>query len=779
MKRYIYFLATIILFNYISYGQTEERKMCGTSKIMEEALKDPEKKQILDQLEIFTQEFIADIDNRRMGGGYIIPVVVHVIHYYEEENISYEQIDNGISRINEDFSGLNDDLSQVIDSFTNIIGFPEIEFRLATKDPNGNCTYGVTRTASPWTENSGPKVMPLANWDDRKYVNIYVVKSFDDAMSEAAAYASKPGSGSDEYGDYIFCKYDYFSDWNINNDTGPTGGNWRRHTLPHEMGHFLNLDHPWGGSNSPGEDGNCAMDDGVEDTPETMGSNSNCDLTQATCDGSLDNVQNIMDYSSCAHMFTQGQSSRMLAATNSLAGNRWYLWQEANLVATGTDDESINDTPYADCSPIPDFISNTDLGCIGAEITFENFTYNYRNANITYSWLFEGGLPSGSSDESPVIQYDVPGSYDVLLTACNGNFCRDTLVENYVTILSQMNVTSELGLSQGFESTTFPNMEAEIWWVGDGHGEQHWERTGSAASEGTSSFKIKSQNYGYDRRSHEFSTPELNMSKFTTTGSDPLMLCFDVAYAKRLPYTAVEEDEDGFVTDTYSIHHDNLIVSYKGCEDSQWTERPRLSTRPGTEGPYLSQQDTLYTTDKLYFNSFIPSDDEWKQFCVTIQQLAGDENAIIKFEFVGNAPGPYNNAPTIYPVNADGFLEDITASTVGGNWLYLDNIVIGNSSLVEDATASRNHNIENLLVSPNPLSSNGGGWISFDIIEDSEVTISLTNFLGIGVGDKIMSLPSGQYNFQLSELFNLPNKGSYIISIQGSDSRLSEIIIIR
>ena len=127
-------------------------------------------------------------------------------------------------------------------------------------------------------------------------------------------------------------------------------------------------------------------------------------------------------------------------------------------------------------------------------------------------------------------------------------------MQNYITILSQSDVSAETGLSQSFESTSFPNMESEIWWVGEDFDEQHWQRTETVSSQGVSSFKIKSQNYGYERRSHEFSTPELNLSEFTTTGSDPLMLCFDVAYAKRLPYTAVEQDDDGFVTDTYSIH---------------------------------------------------------------------------------------------------------------------------------------------------------------------------------------------------------------------------------
>ena len=296
------------------------------------------------------------------------------------------------------------------------------------------------------------------------------------------------------------------------------------------MGHFMNLDHPWGGNNDAAQEDNCAIDDGVEDTPATIGTIGPCTdeiLAQATCDGSLDNVQNFMEYSYCICMFTQGQAERMLAAANSLAGNRWYLWQESNLVATGTDDASVNNSPYADCAPIPDFRSDTDLGCSGAEISFENFTYNYRNESITYSWSFEGGSPSESENINPTVQYDMPGTYDVSLTACNGSFCRDTILENYITILSQMNVSAEDGLSQSFESSSFPNMSSEIWWVGDSHEEEHWKRTELASSEGGSSFKIKSENYGYERRSHEFSTPELNLSEFIMKYNIKILHCLE------------------------------------------------------------------------------------------------------------------------------------------------------------------------------------------------------------------------------------------------------------
>ena len=277
------------------YAQNDSQLHCGTSHLMQQTLQDSEKQQVVQQLENFTKEFIQQNGGKSMSS-YIFPVVVHVIHDYEQENISYEQIDNGILRINEDFNGLNDDLSEVIDDFSSIIGVANMEFRLATKDPDGNCTYGVTRTASNFTYMGGNNVFSLLNWPDDKYINIYIVRGFDYAQMNSAAWTYMPGMGPSEYGDAIFCRYDYFGDWNTNSDSGPTGANWTRHIISHEMGHFFNLKHPWGGNNEAGLEDNCFVDDDVEDTPNTIGTTYACQLDQATC-SSLDNVQNIMDYS--------------------------------------------------------------------------------------------------------------------------------------------------------------------------------------------------------------------------------------------------------------------------------------------------------------------------------------------------------------------------------------------------------------------------------------------------------------------------------------------------
>ena len=49
------------------------------------------------------------------------------------------------------------------------------------------------------------------------------------------------------------------------------------------------------------------MDDGVSDTPNTIGSTW-CNYNETTC-GSRSNIENHMEYSSCRKMFTAGQKA--------------------------------------------------------------------------------------------------------------------------------------------------------------------------------------------------------------------------------------------------------------------------------------------------------------------------------------------------------------------------------------------------------------------------------------------------------------------------------------
>jgi len=115
---------------------------CGTMENLElRKQNDPDLEKRMQKIEAFTQTKIQEMQNNKIDGSIItIPVVVHVLYRNSTENISVAQIQSQLDVLNEDFRRTNPDAdntwSQAADS--------EIEFCLATVDPNGNTTTGIT-----------------------------------------------------------------------------------------------------------------------------------------------------------------------------------------------------------------------------------------------------------------------------------------------------------------------------------------------------------------------------------------------------------------------------------------------------------------------------------------------------------------------------------------------------------------------------------------------------------------------------------------------------------
>ena len=248
------------------------------------------------QIEQQTQAFLDN--SERVDGIITIPTVVHVIYSNTNENISDAQINSQIDVLNLDFRLLNTDAdgtwSQAADS--------EIEFCLATVDPNGNTTTGITRTSSTttsWGTNDAMKFSSNGGvdaWPTGDYLNIWVCNIGGGILG----YAQFPGGSSDTDG--IVVGPNYFGTVGYLSPPFDMG-----RTTTHEVGHWLNLRHIWG-------DGNCNADDFVADTPNSDNPNYGCAVGHVSC-SSTDMVQNYMDYSDdvCMNLFTEGQKTRMRA----------------------------------------------------------------------------------------------------------------------------------------------------------------------------------------------------------------------------------------------------------------------------------------------------------------------------------------------------------------------------------------------------------------------------------------------------------------------------------
>lgn len=587
-------LSIILLCFFIRvYGQ-ENMLPCATHIMTKKEFdKDPDsfiKKKL--QLDSITNLFNI---NRRLGEPEkIIPVVFHIMHeggpVGVNENISKEQVEDAIRLMNEDFNATNEDLNNVINEFQGIIGNCGVTYKLARIDPNGNCTEGITRTYWEGTSAANDDAKQVVFWDDASYLNIWVVKSIDASIG-AAAYTYLPSTGGSNFRHGIIANHEY-----VGSIGSGSNSNYVRHTLSHECGHFFNLEHTWAEWADVGLASNCNEDDFVNDTPNCIGSYSSCNLASQAC-GSLDNIQNIMDYSSCTAMFTQGQVIRMQAALNSGVGDRIDLWQENNLWETGTHPNYQEE----ECLATVDFYVPNGSSCINSEVQFFNNTFN-DGENPTYYWTFPGGSPSNSYDENPTITYNSSGSFNVSLSVSTEAGTNYQTINNFITVFDNNPILTSI--SESFESDNFPTSPDPLsdWEILEQITENTWDRTEMASINGSASMRIRSRFFSGENE-HNLYSPFINLSQYQA----PVRLYFDYAYAKR-----------------NSQSDDLLRILISDDCGLSWTERKDLTT------------DELVTNGGSNISSaFVPNNDQWEEEYVNLNPWAGSQSVKIKFEFTG------------------------------------------------------------------------------------------------------------------------------------------------
>jgi PKD repeat protein len=485
---------------------------CGSDEMESKLFREhPEYKQAFlrskEKLESFTRQFQGN--PTKSGATYIIPVVFHIIHNNGAENINDSQIFDAIEQVNLQYRKLNPDTNQIVAAFQSIAADAGVEIRLAQIDPNGNCTSGITRTVSPLTYTGDHQVKSLIHWPPEKYLNIYVC--FDAAGLAGHALMPAIADTIPEW-DGIVIRHDYVG-------TIGTSDYFLRTVLSHEIGHYLNLYHIWGGNNVPdfyylpvGNAGNCAFDDEVTDTPNTIGWSS-CNLNAASC-SSLDNIQNYMDYAYCALMFTEGQKVRMHAALNSPVAQRNNLWTPANLAATGTDD-LVNQLCEAKIE------TNKKVVCQGDSILFNDVSSHGVTNRL---WIFESGTVIGSvTNDTAIVLYNQAGTFDVTIKVSNGTDTLELVLTDYITVMP--NSGSDHGIQEGFEDNLVGFFTR--WHVREVGQPFNWEIANTGFQSNQS---IRINNFdGGSNQVYEFFSDPLDLSGFTS-----LAVAFDWAYTQRL-----------------------------------------------------------------------------------------------------------------------------------------------------------------------------------------------------------------------------------------------------
>jgi hypothetical protein len=445
----INYLLTFTLILAFSSGIMAQRN-CGAMDYLEQQIQeDPKREAKMEAIERFTGDYIENSD-RAVNGIVTIPVVVHVIYNNSTENISDAQVFSQITVLNDDFRRTNSDADgtwpQAEDS--------EIEFCMATVDPNGNPTNGITRTStsvSAFGTNDQMKFNSSGGkdaWPAGDYLNVWVC----DISGGILGYAQFPGGSASTDG--VVIDYQYFGTTGTATAPFDLG-----RTATHEVGHWLNLRHIWG-------DGNCNVDDFVADTPTSDAPNYGCAVGHVSCN-STDMVQNYMDYSddACMNLFTAGQNARMRALFDT-GGFRQSLLSSNGCgqgnPPTCSDGIQNGDETGVDCggTTCPPCSSGCDDNAVTITINLDNYpeetswTVTNSSGVIVASGGTYGSQPDGSTVTEELCLVD--GCYDFNIFDSYGDgICCSYGSGSYSVTDANGNVLASGGSFGSSESTNF------------------------------------------------------------------------------------------------------------------------------------------------------------------------------------------------------------------------------------------------------------------------------------------------------------------------------------
>jgi len=245
-----------------------------------------------------------------------IPVVVHILHNADAQNISDAQIFSQIDVLNTAFNMEAPWITAIYPQAADM----DIQFVLANIDPDGNTTNGITRTftsvgifnISPdepldFPENTYMKLDSEGGkdaWPSDAYLNIWVIN----CQYYIKGFGSLPGT-IDPSLDGIVMNYKYFG----NIETGTTYVNYAEgKSCVHEVGHWLDLRHVFANND-------CAINDGLADTPAQENFHFSCAAPIDECGNTL-MLENYMQYTydQCQMVYTEDQKTVM--RSNFLAG---------------------------------------------------------------------------------------------------------------------------------------------------------------------------------------------------------------------------------------------------------------------------------------------------------------------------------------------------------------------------------------------------------------------------------------------------------------------------
>ncbi|PBQ34176.1 hypothetical protein CNR22_21185 [Sphingobacteriaceae bacterium] len=653
---------------------------------------------------------------------YSVPVVFHVLYECNGQTISDATLIAALAEVNNDYARNSADTNLIVNPFKTSYINSDIKLMLAKKDPNGNCINGIVRhenSKTHWNQGTANSGSFAGNayweytWDPTKYLNVYIVAEIIPQGTVTGGgtivgYTYRPGTwGTGNAHDAIVYDMDFLG--------GNNGNVPKSRSLSHEIGHWFNLNHTFGGSNNPGL--SCNTNDDIDDTPITKGEFGGCaNSLIATCTqtnpamNGLNNVQNIMNYSDCPRNFTTDQTAWMRSALGSNISGRSNLSTPSTLAFTDVNGSGLCPA-RAELYPT----NCATIVCKGGSLSFKDFSSNGVITSLT--WSADNGATVVSPNASVTsINFPNAGLTNITLTA-------STAQGSDVVTKSVNVVDNPIGFGpvsmESFENPGVP----QDWAVVDGSSDGvTWEQTTASAYDGAASFKINGSN--------------------NPNGQSDIL---------QMPRMDVLNNQNGVLTFAYAYRQYassyNDILRIEGSKDCGGT----WSTIYSLTGASMQSGSGGISTDE-----FIPTLEEWKTYTVSAhpnwQSYKSSSNVLVRFNYITGSQ----------PFGGNIFLDvvsfvSVTNPTTG----------VGINELTKSVS---------LALYPNPTT--GEANLSFKLQDASPIKMTVVDVMGREVVPSVeTTLSAGEQVLTVNKGATL-SKGVYFVNLSVNGAKMSKKLVI-
>ncbi len=134
----------------------------------------------------------------------------------------------------------------------------------------------------------------------------------------------------------------------------------------------------------------------------------------------------------------------------------------------GVDTIYVDSLLYVLGNTLVDFVYSDIDDCAPLEVQFTDLSTNFPQ---NWYWEFEGGNPASSTEQNPLVKYELAGSFDVSLTVSNVYGDSTLIINDHIVITDEIIADFDFIVDQSSINliNNSTNYDSLIWYFGDGN----------------------------------------------------------------------------------------------------------------------------------------------------------------------------------------------------------------------------------------------------------------------------------------------------------------------